>query len=82
METVDRKRSLRKPELAPILRAQGNKCDCCGKHITLEEARAGHIKAHSKSGPTTVENTVALCRKCNEDQSADEYYEFKEKKNG
>jgi 5-methylcytosine-specific restriction endonuclease McrA len=78
METVDSKRSLTKKELAPILRVQDNKCDCCGEEITLKEAVAGHIKAHSKSGPTTRENTVALCEPCNNKQSDMDYYEFKE----
>ena len=78
METVDSKRSLTKQELAPILRAQDYKCDCCGEEITLKEAVAGHIKAHRKSGPTTRENTVALCSGCNNKQSDMYYYEFKQ----
>ena len=77
MATVDRKRSLSKKELGPILRAQDDKCDCCGKEITLKEAVAGHIKAHSKSGPTNRENTVALCQPCNTKQGDIEYNEFK-----
>ena len=82
METVDRKRSLTKTELAPILRAQDGECARCGKPITLAEAVAGHIKAHSKGGLTTTENTVALCAPCNLEQRDMDFYEFKEKKNG
>lgn len=82
METVDRKRSLTKKELAPILRAQDGECACCEKELTLEEAVAGHIKAHSKGGPTTIENTVALCAPCNLEQRDMDFYEFREKKNG
>jgi 5-methylcytosine-specific restriction endonuclease McrA len=78
METVDSKRSLTKKELAPILRAQDDKCECCGKEITLKEAVAGHIIAHSKGGLSTRENTVALCQPCNSKQGDMNYYEFKE----
>ena len=37
METVDRKRSLTKTELAPILRAQDGECACCEKEIMFED---------------------------------------------
>jgi 5-methylcytosine-specific restriction endonuclease McrA len=78
MARVDRKRSLSKKELGPILRAQDDKCECCGKEITLKEAVAGHIIAHSKGGLSTRENTVALCQPCNSKQGDMNYYEFKE----
>ena len=77
MGTVDKKRSLSKKELAPILRAQDDKCDCCGIELTLKEAVAGHIIAHSKGGLSTPENSVALCQPCNSKQGNMEYYEFK-----
>lgn len=44
--------------------------------------QAGHKKAYSKSGATTLANSVCLCYKCNKNQGIDSFETYKKKLNG
>ena len=38
----------------------------CNNDINVFNFQCGHIQAESKGGPTTVENLVPLCSRCNQ----------------
>ena len=44
--------------------ASGNKCESCGKSLSISY-HGDHIKAYSKGGKTTLDNGQALCSECN-----------------
>ena len=44
--------------------ASGNKCESCGKSLSISY-HGDHIKAYSKGGKTTLDNGQALCLECN-----------------
>ncbi len=44
--------------------ASGNKCEICGKSLSLSY-HADHIQPFSKKGRTILNNGQALCAKCN-----------------
>jgi len=59
------KRSLGKNDKDILyMRAKG-KCEGCGKKIDQSEMQAGHGRAYSKGGATTLANSACLCYRCN-----------------
>jgi hypothetical protein len=44
---------------------QGKKCDVTRKPLNFADAVAGHIKAHSEGGASTVDNIVAIHKDIN-----------------
>ncbi len=44
-------------------------CASCGKHFSLEEMEADHIKPWCEGGKTEKENCQMLCRQCNRTKS-------------
>ncbi|MFO0957673.1 MAG: HNH endonuclease [Isosphaeraceae bacterium] len=43
----------------------GNRCQYCGKNFSNTELSLDHVIPRSRGGPTTWENMVAACLKCN-----------------
>lgn len=54
------------------LRAMGEqfraKCTVtwCSNHVTVFNFQCGHLLAESKGGPTTLENLLPICGRCNQ----------------
>ena len=48
---------------------QGGICVWCGKHFSLEEMEADHIKPWHEGGMTITENCQMLCKNCNRTKS-------------
>ena len=44
--------------------ASGNKCESCGKSLSISY-HGDHVRAYSKCGKTTLDNGQALCSECN-----------------
>jgi hypothetical protein len=79
----DSKRSLTPKERQFLYENAKGRCanPACNKKITFFEMQAGHKKAHSKNGRTTLKNSVCLCYKCNHDQGNDSWEVFLKKIN-
>ena len=45
-------------------------CQYCGEYLTRSTATLDHVIPKSKGGKTTYFNTVAACRKCNEEKGS------------
>ncbi len=57
-------------------RCQNPYCHTKGRKLIYSELTAGHGDAWSKGGPTTPENSVALCYACQRMQSTKTWKEF------
>jgi len=56
------------------------KCLCCNRNeITQMDFDCGHIIAEKKGGPTTIENLLPICTRCNRSMRTMNMNEFKEK---
>jgi len=61
----------------------GFKCQYCSKKFKYEELTLDHVTPRSKGGQTTYQNTVAACKKCNNekgDKTCDEWGKWPLKK--
>lgn len=65
LETKDNKRLFNKNQKTVIWRRDSGECRQCGCKVEFKNMHADHIKPHSKSGKTTIENGQTLCVKCN-----------------
>lgn len=73
----DNKRSLKESEKQRLyIRAKG-RCENCGKKVDYIHKNIGHKKAWSKTGKTTVANSVYLCWECNHDQGTKTWEQFR-----
>ena len=61
----DKNRSISRDLLETIWIKQGKKCDVTQKPLNFADAVAGHIKAHSEGGSSTVDNIVAIHKDIN-----------------
>ncbi len=54
------------PTKAGIYRRDCGRCAYCGRPIPVSEATMDHVVPQSLDGPSTWENLVNACRRCNE----------------
>jgi 5-methylcytosine-specific restriction endonuclease McrA len=52
-------------------------CHVCGAQITQQDFECGHVVAHSRGGPCTVDNMRPVCRTCNRSMGAENMDEFR-----
>ena len=71
-----RKRTLGATERKILYERAGRKCEACGKDLNFIDMIPGHRTAYSKSGRTTLRNSVCLCNTCNVEQGTDSYSVF------
>jgi hypothetical protein len=57
---------LRMPNKAKVYRRDQGLCAYCGRPISIDEASMDHVIPQSLGGPTTWNNLVNACRRCNE----------------
>jgi hypothetical protein len=68
----DSKRSLTKHEKDLLYLRANRKCEMCGDEIKDSmDMEAGHNKAWSKGGKTTLKNSLCLCHHCNRIQATE-----------
>lgn len=48
-----------------IYKRDNYQCQYCGKHVEMDEVSIDHVVPRSHGGPTTWENCVLACVKCN-----------------
>ena len=65
LQLKDPKRAFSFDERLIVWRLGGEACSECQKKISLKEAEADHIFAHSKGGKTNFQNAQCLCVDCN-----------------
>jgi hypothetical protein len=70
-ERKDEKRTFT-PEQRRLLWNNDEKKACrrCGKQLSWENFTVDHILAHSKGGPTSLQNAQLMCRSCNSGKGA------------
>jgi hypothetical protein len=52
-------------------------CKCCDRVIYQQDFECGHVVAHSRGGPDTVDNLRPICRTCNRSMGDRDFNEFK-----
>ena len=67
---LDSQRGFDPSQRVVIYRRDGGKCKYCGSQVPWSDFHADHVVAHSKAGPTTVENGWLACSKCNTKKGA------------
>ena len=77
----DTKRTLTEREKRILYENAKGRCQnpACGKKIEYDEMVAGHKKAWSKGGSTTLVNSVCLCYRCSRKQKTDNWTTFLKK---
>jgi len=65
LEPLDKNRGFTEVERIAIYRKNNGICQGCKQKIEYNDFHADHIKPHSRSGKTTIENGQVLCSKCN-----------------
>ena len=58
------------PSAEAIYYRDGCKCQYCGIPLTIAEITRDHVIPESKGGPTTFDNLVLACQKCNQDKGS------------
>ena len=65
LEPLDKNRGFTEIERIAIYRKNNGICQECKQKVEYNDFHADHIKPHSRSGKTTIENGQVLCSKCN-----------------
>ncbi len=65
LKPLDRNRGFTEIERITIYRKNNGICQVCKQKVEYNNFHADHIKPHSRSGKTTIENGQVLCSKCN-----------------
>ncbi len=73
----DSKRTLTTAEKYKLWYRADKKCEACGIDLDYPLMEAGHDKAHSKGGKTTLTNSLCLCANCNKLQRTDSLKKFR-----
>lgn len=63
---LDDRRTLRKEQRMAVYWRDKGICKICGTQVSDREFEIHHIEAWHKGGPTTVENSLTLCKSCHQ----------------
>lgn len=64
-------------KIKDTLYKDNKQCHYCGVKLYREECTLDHVVPKSKGGPTSIENSVLCCTKCNQLKGNSNYEDFK-----